>query len=49
MGKCLPGKTENEVQMFLKENPNWRPLKEMLEVEAFCENQYLGEKWWDAW
>ena len=47
--KCFPEKTEQEVLIYLNQQPQWNPLQQMLELEAFLSNQELGDQWWDAW
>ncbi len=47
--KCFPEKTDQEVLDYLNQQPQWNPLQQMLELEAFLSNQDLGDQWWDAW
>ena len=47
--KCFPEKTDQEVLIYLNQQPQWNPLQQMLELEAFLSNQDLGDQWWDAW
>ena len=47
--KCFPEKTDQEVLDYLNQQPQWNPLQQMLELEAFLSNQELGDQWWDAW
>ena len=47
--KCFPEKTDQEVLDYLNQQPQWNPLQQMLELEAFLSNQDLGNQWWDAW
>ena len=47
--KCFPEKTDQEVLDYLNQQPQWNPLQQMLELEAFLSNQELGDQWLDAW
>ena len=40
---------DQEALDYLNQQPQWNPLQQMLELEAFLSNQELGDRWWDAW